>query len=189
MFYGNYVNNVGTGRRRRARERERRVMGCVAWCGACFRFGYYFQEATHSKRRDASDRSTRRGLDGGRDEGQDQDEDVDDGTGNCFSMQIHIISRQSVATTTAIVVDTPTTPPLANEIIFSICISFFYGFAFEKNFTDRCFTVFYFLSFCFHVSHFLCVFYFIYCAAHRLLPATVIDTHRSGLMNVVETFN
>lgn len=125
----------------------------------------------------------------GRDEGQDQNEDVDDGTGNCFSMQIHIIRRQSVATTTAIVVDTPTPPPLANEIIFSICISFFYGFAFEKNFTDRCFTVFYFLSFCFHVSHFLCVFYFIYCAAHRLLPATVIDTHRSGLMNVVETFN
>lgn len=166
MFYGNYVNNVGTGRRRRERERERRVMGCVAWCGACFRFGYYFQEATHSKRRDASDRSTRRGLDGGRDEEQDQDEDVDDGTGNCFSMQIHIISRQSVATTTAIVVNTLTTPPLANEIIFSICISFFYGFAFEKNFTDRCFTVFYFFIILFSCfTFFMCVlFYLLRCA-------------------------
>lgn len=40
MFYGNYVNNVGTS----ACNASQRVLGVDF-----FRFGYYFREATHSR--------------------------------------------------------------------------------------------------------------------------------------------
>lgn len=102
---------------------------------------------------------------GGRNEkeDQDQDEDVDDGTGNCFSMQIHIISRQSVPTTTAIVVDTPTPPPLRQMKLF---FPFAFPLLFKKTspIDALLFFIFYHFVFMFHIFYVCVLFYLLRCA-------------------------
>lgn len=74
MFYGNYVNNVGT---RRGNAGGGNGL-CGMGMGHAFVLAITFKRRHTPQRRDAGDR---RGGGGG--------------TGNCFSMQIHIISRQA----------------------------------------------------------------------------------------------